>query len=99
MMSPTLITIPSEILNQIFSDVQHSASKKQVLNVALSCKALLPYGLQIIWTELHSLVPLLNTLPSDLWRKARVPIPQSIQEKRSPVDTAECSFDCIVSSI
>lgn len=53
------------------TDARRSATEglKTLVALALSCRALSEPALDLIWSTLPSLVPLVRTLPSDLWQE------------------------------
>jgi hypothetical protein len=57
----------TDILHLIFQDV--SAFKGgHTLKLALTCQHFKHHALSLIWKSLESLLPLLKTMPSDLWQ-------------------------------
>jgi hypothetical protein len=53
-----------EIISIIF---KYLDKKRDVVALATTCKTFRDPALQIVWSEIRSLVPLIRCLPSDIW--------------------------------
>ncbi|KZT07462.1 uncharacterized protein LAESUDRAFT_110530 [Laetiporus sulphureus 93-53] len=61
-----------ELIRMIMWSLHDQGGRKSLLNFALACKAFREMGLDILWAEQDSVVPLLSLVKNWHWKKTRI---------------------------
>ena len=55
------------LIREILDDVCQHATNETLFSLAQSCKVLHDTAIQVLWSQLYNMYPLIKTLPEDSW--------------------------------